>query len=101
MKVLIHTAVLVMVCLAAAWGCRPRRSRRPPRRPSLRAERRVRSAIVLLAGALLAACLPAFAAEPVQLYREQCAACHGADRLGGTGPALLPRTSSTCASPRR
>jgi cytochrome c553 len=24
------------------------------------------------------------------LYREHCAACHGADRLGETGPALLP-----------
>jgi dihydro-heme d1 dehydrogenase len=24
------------------------------------------------------------------LYREHCAACHGPDRLGGTGPALLP-----------
>lgn len=24
------------------------------------------------------------------VYQQQCAACHGADRLGGTGPALLP-----------
>ncbi|MFY9700074.1 MAG: cytochrome D1 domain-containing protein [Rhodoplanes sp.] len=24
------------------------------------------------------------------LYREHCASCHGADRLGGQGPALLP-----------
>ena len=24
------------------------------------------------------------------LYQTHCAACHGADRLGGTGPALLP-----------
>jgi len=24
------------------------------------------------------------------LYQQHCAACHGADRLGGTGPALLP-----------
>jgi len=24
------------------------------------------------------------------LYTEHCASCHGADRLGGTGPALLP-----------
>lgn len=27
-------------------------------------------------------------AEPV--YQAHCASCHGADRLGGTGPALLP-----------
>ena len=59
----------------------------------------MRSAIVLLAGALLAACLPAFAAEPVQLYREQCAACHGADRLGGTGPALLPENLERLRKP--
>lgn len=26
------------------------------------------------------------------LYREHCAACHGADRLGGTGPALIPES---------
>lgn len=24
------------------------------------------------------------------LYQQHCAACHGADRLGGSGPALLP-----------
>ena len=24
------------------------------------------------------------------LYQQHCASCHGADRLGGTGPALLP-----------
>ncbi len=35
-----------------------------------------------------AAADPAPSAET--LYAEHCAACHGADRLGGTGPALLP-----------
>ena len=29
-------------------------------------------------------------ASPSRLYQQHCAACHGADRLGGTGPALLP-----------
>lgn len=40
---------------------------------------------------LLALCTPA-QAEPdaAKLYGEHCAVCHGADRLGGTGPALLP-----------
>lgn len=34
---------------------------------------------------------PAFAAEePERLYIEHCAACHGGDRLGAIGPALLP-----------
>ena len=27
-----------------------------------------------------------------QLYRLHCASCHGADRLGGIGPALLPES---------
>jgi cytochrome c553 len=46
----------------------------------------------LILGAALV--LVAFAAEAAPdvpaLYREHCAACHGADRLGETGPALLP-----------
>jgi mono/diheme cytochrome c family protein/DNA-binding beta-propeller fold protein YncE len=28
--------------------------------------------------------------DPAALYQEHCAACHGADRLGATGPALIP-----------
>ncbi len=42
------------------------------------------ASFVLLAGAA--------AAEPdaAKLYAEHCASCHGADRLGGQGPALLP-----------
>ncbi|MBM3356937.1 MAG: cytochrome C oxidase Cbb3 [Betaproteobacteria bacterium] len=34
---------------------------------------------------------PVAGAQPEALYREHCAACHGADRLGGIGPALLPQ----------
>jgi cytochrome c553/DNA-binding beta-propeller fold protein YncE len=40
--------------------------------------------------ALLGAC--AVMAEPAKLYQEHCAACHGPDRLGITGPALLPES---------
>jgi mono/diheme cytochrome c family protein/DNA-binding beta-propeller fold protein YncE len=42
------------------------------------------TAVMTFAGAALA--------EPdaPALYREHCASCHGADRLGGQGPALLP-----------
>jgi DNA-binding beta-propeller fold protein YncE len=29
-------------------------------------------------------------ADTPQLFQQHCATCHGADRLGGTGPALLP-----------
>jgi len=48
---------------------------------------------LLLAGAFLA--LPWQAADADEsgtetLYLQQCAACHGPDRLGGMGPALLP-----------
>jgi WD40 repeat protein len=28
--------------------------------------------------------------QAIELYSQHCANCHGADRLGGTGPALLP-----------
>jgi len=44
-----------------------------------------------LPAVLLATASPAAqAAGPAQLYQQHCAACHGADRLGGMGPALLP-----------
>lgn len=46
-----------------------------------------------LTGAALASGKPA-PLKPVsegtkQLYQEQCASCHGADRMGGTGPAVF------------
>ena len=48
---------------------------------------------VLLAGGLLAMGLDlARAAEPEALYQQHCAACHGAQRTGGMGPALLPES---------
>ncbi|WP_229582975.1 nitrite reductase [Paracoccus sp. S-4012] len=31
-------------------------------------------------------------AEPAADYAEHCASCHGEERLGGTGPALIPET---------
>ncbi|WP_035692803.1 cytochrome D1 domain-containing protein [Azospirillum halopraeferens] len=50
---------------------------------------------VALAALALSAALhlpPAFAAppDPARLFTEHCAACHGGDRLGAIGPALLP-----------
>jgi len=30
--------------------------------------------------------------DPASVYRSHCAACHGADRFGGMGPALLPES---------
>ncbi len=45
-----------------------------------------------LAGlALLASLAPAAAqTDATALYQAKCAACHGGDRLGAIGPALLP-----------
>ncbi len=39
--------------------------------------------------AVLPAAWPSWAAAPAELYRQHCAACHGPDRLGMMGPALL------------
>ena len=38
----------------------------------------------------LAASMPVSADVGAALYRQHCASCHGAERLGYTGPALLP-----------
>ena len=44
--------------------------------------------------------LPAIAAEPApELYRKHCAECHGADRFGLMGPALLPENLSRLRKP--
>jgi len=44
----------------------------------------------------------AIAAEPgaPALYARDCAACHGAERLGGTGPALIPETLGRMRGPK-
>ncbi|MDT8345495.1 MAG: cytochrome D1 domain-containing protein [Thermohalobaculum sp.] len=55
-----------------------------------------RIASTSLALALLAA--PA-GADPTALYAEHCAACHGAGRLGGTGPALIPESLGRMRGP--
>lgn len=51
------------------------------------------SVAVALAAVVLAAGSHAGASTSVApLYQEHCAKCHGADRLGGQGPALLPES---------
>jgi DNA-binding beta-propeller fold protein YncE len=40
-----------------------------------------------------------FAAEPQKIFQEHCAVCHGADRLGITGPALLPESLARLRKP--
>lgn len=41
----------------------------------------------------------ALAEEPAHLYQQHCASCHGADRLGGMGPALLPESLERLKKP--
>ena len=64
-------------------------------------KRRLLSEIVGGALAIIGLCIPA-QAEPdaVKLYADNCAACHGADRLGGQGPALLPENLGRLMGPR-
>ena len=41
----------------------------------------------------------AVAEEASTLYADNCAACHGAGRLGGAGPALIPETLGRMRGP--
>jgi len=52
----------------------------------VRLSRAALAALLVLPPALAAAADP----DAGGLFQKHCAACHGADRLGGTGPALLP-----------
>jgi DNA-binding beta-propeller fold protein YncE len=54
---------------------------------------------VVLASLLAALAAPALA-DPAAIYAEHCAACHGATRLGGTGPALIPETLGRMRGPK-
>ncbi|WP_306116774.1 MULTISPECIES: nitrite reductase [unclassified Roseovarius] len=38
-------------------------------------------------------------ADPAETYATLCADCHGADRLGGAGPALIPETLKRMRGP--
>jgi len=49
-----------------------------------------RNSLILGAALTFAAHVVQAAPDAPALYREHCAACHGADRFGETGPALLP-----------
>jgi len=49
------------------------------------------SAFLLFSGSLLA--------DPVEDYADNCAECHGAGRLGGIGPALIPQTLGRMRGP--
>lgn len=59
----------------------------------------MRSALALVFVVLLADA-PALAETPAALYSSHCATCHGADRFGGTGPALLPENLERLRGPQ-
>ncbi len=52
-----------------------------------------------LALALTLAVVSSAFAEPSQLYETHCASCHGAGRLGGVGPALIPEALGRLRGP--
>jgi mono/diheme cytochrome c family protein/DNA-binding beta-propeller fold protein YncE len=54
----------------------------------------------MLAAAFLLASGAALAQAPAQLvFKQHCAVCHGENRLGGMGPALLPENLSRLRKP--
>jgi mono/diheme cytochrome c family protein len=52
----------------------------------------LRAALALLAGGLLSAACHAQVVDAPALFSQHCASCHGAQRTGGMGPALLPES---------
>ncbi len=50
--------------------------------------------VMLATGLLLLGADLARAADAPELYQQHCAACHGVQRTGGMGPALLPESLS-------
>ena len=72
------------------------RSRWNPARPGARI--RAALAVCLLAPTIAFA---GHSAEHAQgIYAQNCALCHGADRLGGVGPALLPENLRRLRKPK-
>ncbi|MEC5290937.1 cytochrome D1 domain-containing protein [Aurantimonas sp. C2-6-R+9] len=55
---------------------------------------------IVFTSLLLTAFAGAVQGEPRAQYSRYCAECHGADRLGGTGPALIPETLKRMRGPK-
>jgi DNA-binding beta-propeller fold protein YncE len=56
----------------------------------------MRRVLVLLLSLLTG---PAALAGAPELFQQNCASCHGSDRLGGSGPALLPQSLERLKKP--
>jgi len=65
----------------------------------MRTAARVGSGIAVLAVALFTAGAAAAEAPPASNFATHCASCHGGDRLGGSGPALLPENLERLRKP--
>jgi cytochrome c553/DNA-binding beta-propeller fold protein YncE len=62
---------------------------------------RKKTVLILATSLMISASLKASPApETEALYQQHCASCHGADRLGGMGPALLPDNLSRLKKPQ-
>lgn len=70
----------------------------PQAAAGLRRARVLALALVTLAGAAAFAA-PDTGVDAARLYQQHCAACHGAQRLGGMGPALLPESLARLKKP--
>lgn len=57
---------------------------------SCRTASRVAAALLALLVHLIAPSVAVAEPDAAALFAARCASCHGADRLGGTGPALIP-----------
>ncbi len=53
---------------------------------------RLAAALLVSTAVLIRAAMAQPTPDAGPLFVEHCAQCHGADRLGGTGPALIPET---------
>jgi len=62
-------------------------------------DKRVLSILLLFLAPILGARAADTKPDVVKLYGMHCASCHGADRLGGIGPALLPENLSRLKKP--
>jgi len=62
-------------------------------------DKRVLTLLLLLASPVAGTQAADAKPDPGRLYATHCASCHGADRLGGIGPALLPENLSRLRKP--
>ena len=63
------------------------------------ASAKCRRLIAVLAVALMAVGAAEADTPPASNFATHCASCHGADRLGGSGPALLPENLERLRKP--